>query len=195
MKSASFNIRPIEELVDSKEVQGNFLLITTRPGSEFWALTESLDALYPLDLSIEVFSPPIPGNILLKMNIPLEKAIRILAKRYTTSIYHVYPINVILRPSHVDQLIQACLRLSKNLIPSNTSFRVKCKRRGDKLVKNSEEFEKYLGEIILRNLYDKCLSVNLEKPDVVVMIHIISYIVGIGISKPRLILRKHTRWD
>ncbi len=177
------------------EIRGNFLLITTRPGSEVHALSEVLDALFPLYPSIRVYEVPLRGNILLGVGKSLKMALDLLNKRYTSTIYHIYPLRALCFPRQLTDVFHVCLNLAREALPPGSSFRVKCRRKGRSILNNSEAFERSLGELILRALRDKHLHVNLINPDFLVMVHFLEDLVGVGVCAPSLVLRKPTRWD
>ncbi len=188
------SLRP-KVLRRGERLRSNMILITTQPGSERAALAEVLDALFVLDQRPIMYDTGARGSFVIRSRASLPLMIERLRQYPTRSIYHVYPLNTILKPLKVEDIISEIIELCCRLLPQGTSLAVRCRRRLNPYVTHSEAFERLVGQAILENFSPRGIKVDLENPDVIIMIHLYRELVGIGASPPSWIIRKRSRWD
>ncbi len=183
-------------IMNNKQLSGPFILITTKPGKEKGAYEEALDCIIPIDPNVSRHTTSRRGIVLLKLSSDdkLEKVMKEIQGRITSTIFHVIPLDLVAYVSDLKELSNAVVKVAEKKL-KNCTFRVRCKGHFRRLNVGSARLEAYLGKEILRRLHGRNLKVSLSNPDFVVILYELDESIGIGVFPRCMMLRKKTRWD
>ncbi|MBU7043590.1 MAG: RNA-binding protein [Theionarchaea archaeon] len=102
----------------------------------------------------------------------------------TTAVYRIIPLDILI-PAELSQIENTVVGLCEEKLPPQHSFAVRCKRRGFPV--SSKDIEKRVGAAVV----EACSNpVNLDDPDVLVLIEIIGKKAGIAVLPQSEIVRK-----
>ena len=160
-----------------------FLLVTTPTARQFdgiWEVEWALEGEI-----FEIKKTKFKGVLLVKCK-DAKKMATILRDYETSAIHRVLPFNRYINTDK-DQIIVEAVDVSVPKIFKSDSFAVRCKKRGKTNFK-SQDLEREIGAKIVGGTGAK---VNLEDPDIKVIIQIIDKKTGISVLKREEIIRKN----
>ncbi|RLG63068.1 hypothetical protein DRO02_07265, partial [archaeon] len=122
------------------------ILATCQPGREDAAETEILDCLLPHDHEAEASKTNFQGVILVHTTLNPVEAAELLRRCPMAYVHSIVPFQVYVETS-LQNIVDAALKLVHGKLKPNTTFAVRCRRRG-RLVKSSTDVEKTVGAAV-----------------------------------------------
>lgn len=161
-----------------------FFLVTTPIYRQF-------DAMWELEWALGedayIKKTRYPGVLLARTDLARDEAITALKEYESTAIFKVIPLDIMVRMSDKDELLERAMEMAREHISKDDTFAVRCRRRGARMVESSRDVECELGARIVDEIG---AAVNLDYPEKTVRIEIMGNRVGMSVLTPEDIISK-----
>jgi len=153
------------------------ILATCQPGKEEAAETEILDCLLPYDHEAEALRTNFRGVILARTTLNPVEAAELLRRCPMAYVHSIVPFQVYVETS-LQNIVDAALKLVHGKLKPDTTFAVRCRKRG-RLVKSNADVERAVGAAITRATGAK---VDLKKPQYTLLIEVVGELTGMHLQ-------------